>query len=68
MALIRLTRWLPDENQRQENIIINTQHIVMACADIKDPPRGTWIHFAQGDSLLACMTFDEFWTFLQRET
>lgn len=68
MALIRVTRCLANDPQRQDEAILNTAQIVMVYPDDQRPPRGTWVQLVTGEPVLVCMPFEDLWTFIQRET
>ena len=65
MALIRVTRSLEGRN---EEIILNTRHIVTAYSDPNNAQRGTFVQLVTGQPVLVKLTFDELWTLIQRET
>ncbi|HYE33729.1 MAG TPA: hypothetical protein VEH27_20075 [Methylomirabilota bacterium] len=65
MALLRVTRSLEGQN---EEIILNTAHIVVAFPDRNNPARGSFVQMVTGTPILVKMTFDELWQLIQRET
>ena len=70
MALIRVTgsHNIAAHPEREEEIILNTAHVMLAYPDAKTPSRGTMVHMAHGDHVMVNMTFEDFWTLVQRET
>ena len=68
MALIRVTSCKTEDDKMQHDMILNTAHIVMAYPDTKKPSRGTWVQLVTGEPILICMSFDEVWMLIQRET
>ena len=67
MALIRITSCKVEDNTHHD-VILNTAHIVMVSADTHRPSRGAWVQLVTGEPVLVCLTFDELWTLIQRET
>jgi hypothetical protein len=67
MALIRVTSCKVEDNTDQD-VILNTAHIVMVAADSHKPSRGAWVQLVTGEPVLVCLTFEEMWTLIQRET
>lgn len=67
MALIRVTSCKVEDNTTQD-VILNTQHIVMVYGDTHRPNRGSWVQLVTGEPVLICMTFEDLWTLIQRET
>jgi hypothetical protein len=49
-------------------VILNTAHIVLISPDNHKPSRGSWVQLVTGEPLLVCLTFDEIWMLIQRET
>jgi hypothetical protein len=68
MALIRVTSCEVEDNVRQQEVIINTAHVVMVYPDNHKPARGVWVRLVTGEPILVCMSFDDLWTLIQRET
>ena len=68
MALIRVTSCKVEDNSAQQDVILNTAHIVMAYADNHKPSRGVWVQLVGGEPVLVCLTFEEMWMLIQRET
>ncbi|MBM3822057.1 MAG: hypothetical protein FJ404_04045 [Verrucomicrobia bacterium] len=70
MALLRVSGFhnIAAQPQREEELILNTAHIMLAYPDIQSPSRGTLVQLVHGDQILIAMKFDEFWTLVQRET
>jgi len=68
MALIRITSCKLEETEKQHDIILNTAHIVMVYPDTHKPNRGCWVQLVTGEPVMVCMTFDETWMLIQRET
>src|SRR5687768_14646227 len=65
MALIRVTNCKVEDSTSQD-LILNTAHIVMVSPD--QQKRGSWVQLVTGEPVLVCLTFDEMWTLIQRET
>jgi sulfatase maturation enzyme AslB (radical SAM superfamily) len=68
MALIRVTSCKGEDTSSQQDVILNTAHVVMVHADEHKPPRGVWVQFVGGEPVLVCLTFEEMWALIQRET
>ncbi|HEX7860759.1 MAG TPA: hypothetical protein VF773_10560 [Verrucomicrobiae bacterium] len=68
MALIRVTSCRMEDDKHEHDVIINTAHVVMVYPDAKKPARGAWVQLTTGEPLLVCMSFDEVWMLIQRET
>lgn len=68
MALIRVTSCKVEDNNQAQDVILNTAHIVLVYPDTHKPSRGAWVQLVTGEPLLVCMSFDEVWTLIQRET
>jgi hypothetical protein len=68
MALIRVTSCKMEDEKQQQDMILNTAHIVLVYPDSHKPPRGAWVQLVTGEPVLVCMTFDEVWMLIQRET
>jgi hypothetical protein len=68
MALIRVTSCKMEDDKHQHEIILNTAHIVFAYPDNHKPSRGAWVQLVTGEPILVCMTFEEVWMLIQRET
>jgi hypothetical protein len=69
MPLIRVTRCQDVvDNLNDGDVLINTNHIVMVTSDDHKPKRGVWVQMTNCEPILVRMTFEEIWTFLQRET
>lgn len=67
MALIRVTSCRVEDNTHQD-VILNTAHIVVVSPDSHRPSRGAWVQLVTGEPLLVCLSFEEMWTLIQRET
>ena len=67
MALIRVTSCKVEDNTHQD-VILNTAHIVLVAADTQKPTRGSWVQLVTGEPILVCLSFDDMWTLIQRET
>jgi hypothetical protein len=67
MALIRVTSCKVEDNTQHE-IILNTAHIVTVSSDSHKPARGSWVQLVTGEPVLVCLSFEEMWTLIQRET
>ena len=67
MALIRVSG-LHDatDPKRESELILNTRQISLAYPDSLQ--RGCWVQMSSGGSVLVKMSFDDFWTLIQRET
>lgn len=57
-----------EDDKHEHDVIINTAHVVMVYPDAKKPARGAWVQLTTGEPLLVCMSFDEVWMLIQRET
>jgi hypothetical protein len=68
MALIRVTNCRVEDNNKQHDVILNTAHIVMVYPDNHKPARGVWVQLVTGEPVLVCLSFDEIWMLIQRET
>ena len=68
MALIRVTSCKVEDNSLQQDVIMNTAHIVLVYADIQKPSSGVWVQLVTGEPVLVCMSFEDMWTLIQRET
>lgn len=68
MALIRVTSCKVEDNNHTQDVIVNTAHIVLVYSDTHKPSRGSWVQLVTGEPLLVCLTFDEMWQLIQRET
>ncbi len=68
MALIRVTSCKMEDDKQQHDMILNTAHIVFVSPDTHKPCRGAWVQLITGEPVLVCMTFDEVWQLIQRET
>lgn len=68
MALIRVTSCKVEDNTSQTDVIVNTAHIVLVYPDNHKPSRGVWVQLVTGEPVLVCLTFDEMWMLIQRET
>lgn len=70
MALIRVSGYhdIAAQPEREEELILNTAHIMLAYPDSKNPSRGVLVQMVHGDHVLVNMTFEEFWMLIQRET
>ena len=68
MALIRVTSCKMGDDKVQHDMILNTAHIVFVSPDTHKPSRGAWVQLVTGEPVLICMTFEEVWTLIQRET
>lgn len=67
MALIRVTRTYQSTGATREGeIILNTAQITFVHPD--EHGRGCWVQFAHGEPILVKLSFEELWTFIQRET
>ena len=67
MALIRVTS-CKVEDDSSNDVILNTAHIVLVSPDTHKPCRGCWVQLVTGEPVLVCLTFEEMWTLIQRET
>jgi hypothetical protein len=67
MALIRITSCEIEDNTEQD-VILNTAHIVMISGDTQKPSRGSWVQLVTGEPVLVCLSFEDIWTLIQRET
>jgi len=68
MALIRVTSCKMEDDKTQHDVILNTAHVVLVYPDTQKPNRGAWVQLVTGEPLLICMTFEEVWMLIQRET
>lgn len=70
MALLRVSGYhdIAAQPQREEELILNTAHIMLAYPDTQSPARGTLVQLVHGDRVLVALTFEEFWMLVQRET
>lgn len=68
MALLRVTSCKVEDDAQQQDVILNTAHIVLVYPDSRKPARGVWVQLVTGEPILVCLTFDEMWTLIQRET
>ena len=68
MAFIRISRCPADDGRQKDEVIINTRHVLTVSADTHQPSRGSWVHLVAGDPILTCLSFEEIWTLIQRET
>ncbi len=68
MALIRVTSCKMEDDKTQHDVILNTVHIVLVYPDAKQPSRGAWVQLITGEPILICMSFEEVWMLIQRET
>lgn len=67
MALIRVTGSSDvTDPKRESDLILNTSQITLAYPDPHQ--RGCWVQMMQGGPILVKLSFDEFWTLIQRET
>ena len=67
MALIRVSSCKVEDNTTHD-LILNTAHIVTVAPDTHRPSRGSWVQLVTGEPVLVCLTFEEMWTLIQRET
>jgi len=67
MALIRVTSCKVEDNLHHD-VILNTAHIVVITHDTHKPNRGCWVQLVTGEPVLVCLSFDDMWTLIQRET
>lgn len=70
MALIRVSGYhdLAAHPPREEDLILNTAHVIVAYPDSQKPARGTLVLTVHGDKILVNMPFEDFWLLIQRET
>ena len=68
MALIRVTSCKVEDNTAQQDMILNTAHIALVYPDNHKPARGVWVQLVTGEPVLVCLTFEEMWMLIQRET
>ena len=68
MALIRVTSCKVEDHTHTQDVILNTAHMVLVYRDNHEPSRGSWVQLVTGEPLLICLTFDEIWMLIQRET
>jgi hypothetical protein len=69
MALLRVSGSIDGQAGHGEiDLILNTQHIVLASPDSQAPTTATLIHLANGIQVRIQLPFEEVWTLIQRET
>ena len=57
-----------EDDKTQHDVILNTAHVVLVYPDTHKPSRGAWVQLITGEPILICMSFDDVWQLIQRET
>ena len=69
MALLRVSGSIDGQACHSEvDLILNTQHVVLASPDSQAPTTATLIHLANGLQVRIQLPFEDAWMLIQRET